>query len=273
MNRSALAIALTRFLEANQRIDRDRILRQLARAYKKSLAEWFANQGQAVLKALEPVAYVFDVNAAAMSESVRPLREISPAEWEYLVDGVMMSEQAAFVEFASEVTFAALMAGYTDLVDGIGDIGLSFALENPRATAYAQQHAAALVRQINDTTRGYLRTMIGNAVRDGMSWTRLSDEISYRFQEFSVERADRIARHEMRNAYEAGNETAARDMKAAGLKMEKSWLSIGDEKVRPSHRDNQAQGWIPLDDAFGSGDDRPPTDPGCRCVLLYRRAK
>ena len=116
MNRSALAIALTRFLEANQRIDRDRILRPLARAYKKSLAEWFNQQGQAVLAALEPVAYVFD-----MSESVRPLREISPAEWEYLVDGVMMSEQAAFVEFASELTFAALMAGYTDLVDGIGD--------------------------------------------------------------------------------------------------------------------------------------------------------
>lgn len=265
MNRSALALALSRFLEANRQIDRNRTLRPLERGYEKKLAKWFADQGQTVVMALRPIAPLF-------AESGR-LREISPAEWEYLVNVVMMGQESAFIAFASEFTFAALMAGYTEQIEGVGGIGLSFNLDNPRAVAYAQGHAATLVRQINDTTRGYLRTLLTQATAEGWSWTRTQDAIAKRFADFSTERAGRVARFEMGDAYEAGNETAVRDMQGAGLRMEKAWQTIGDERVRPSHQANQAEGWIAFDAAFSSGDVRSPTDPGCRCVMLYRRAK
>lgn len=277
MNQPALALALARFLEANRQIDADRALRPLERGYEKELAAWFTDQGEAVVSALARVAPLFDANAAALGESLRPLREVSPAEWEYLVDGVMMGREADFIEFASDFTFQSLMAGYTALVEDIGEIGISFELENPRAVAYSRQHAAALVRQVDDVTRGYIRTIINQATTDGWSWSRVQAAIEERFAEFATggdnPRSRRIARYEMRDAYEGGNDRAAQDMTKAGLKMEKSWLSIGDEKVRPSHQDNQAEGWIPLEATFGTGDLRPPTDPGCRCVLLRRRAK
>ncbi len=273
MNRSALALALSRFLEANRQIDADRVLRPLERGYEKKLAAWFTDQGEAVVKVLGRIAPLFDAN---VTESTR-LQEVSPAEWEYLVDGVMMGREADFIEFASGFTFQSLMAGYTALVEDIGEIGISFELENPRAVAYSRQHAAALVRQIDDVTRGYIRTIINQATTDGWSWGRVQAAIEERFEEFATggnnPRSRRIARFEMRDAYEGGNDRAAQDMTKAGLKMEKSWLSIGDEKVRPSHQDNQAEGWIPLEATFGTGDLRTPTDPGCRCVMLYRRAR
>lgn len=273
MNRSALALALARFLEANRQIDADRVLRPLERGYEKKLATWFTDQGEAVVKALSKIAPLFDV---AVTESTR-LREVSPAEWEYLVDGAMMGRSGDFIEFASQFTFQSLMAGYTALVEDVGDVGISFELDNPRAVAYANEHAAALVKQIDDVTRGYLRTIISQATTEGWSWTRVQQTIEARYKEFATggdnPRSRRIARFEMRDAYEGGNDRAAQDMVKAGLKMEKSWLSIGDEKVRPSHQANQGQGWIPLEATFGTGDLRSPTDPGCRCVMLYRRAR
>jgi hypothetical protein len=53
--------------------------------------------------------------------------------------------------------------------------------------------------------------------------------------------------------------------------MEKRWLTVGDDRVSDGCKDNQRAGWIALNDAFPSGDDRPLRFPGCRCVVQYRR--
>ena len=73
------------------------------------------------------------------------------------------------------------------------------------------------------------------------------------------------------DAYEHGNLLVGKDLQGAGLVMQKSWLSVGDARVRPAHQANQAQGWIDLDAAFQDGSERPPADSGCRCTLLQRR--
>ena len=45
------------------------------------------------------------------------------------------------------------------------------------------------------------------------------------------------------------------------------WLTSGSDKVDPVCRDNQAQGWVPINDGFQSGDDSPPAHPNCACDI------
>ncbi len=55
--------------------------------------------------------------------------------------------------------------------------------------------------------------------------------------------------------------------------MEKRWSTVGDDKVSTGCLDNEGDGWIPLDDEFNSGHERPPRFPGCRCGVQFRRAR
>lgn len=71
-------------------------------------------------------------------------------------------------------------------------------------------------------------------------------------------RAGVIARTEMVNAYQTGLHTFGKQSGATG----KEWQDVGAED---QCADNSAQGVIPIDDTFDSGDDFPPAHPNCRC--------
>lgn len=73
------------------------------------------------------------------------------------------------------------------------------------------------------------------------------------------------------NAYEAGNYLPIQAMAEAGLEMEKSWLTVGDDRVSEVCQGNQDEGWIPWDQAHASGQQHPLAHPACRCTELYRR--
>jgi hypothetical protein len=144
------------------------------------------------------------------------------------------------------------------------------------------RRGAERVTGIAETTRKRLRTLLTRAADEGWSYQRTAKEITALYRGFAGpplavrprhlrSRAEAIAVFELGDAYEHGNLLVAQDLQDAGLEMEKSWLTVGDDRVRTDHRANQGEGWIPLDQAFGSGDDRPPADPGCRCTLLMRR--
>jgi len=50
----------------------------------------------------------------------------------------------------------------------------------------------------------------------------------------------------------------------------KSWLTVGDDRVRPGHHLNETVGWIPIDREFPNGGQDPGSGPdpfNCRCVL------
>ena len=80
----------------------------------------------------------------------------------------------------------------------------------------------------------------------------------------------KIAINEIRERNSGAAEITANELKEAGFIIEKSWVTKGDNKVRPEHKANEAQGWISIDEDYQSGDSRPPTDQGCRCVQVYR---
>ena len=160
-------------------------------------------------------------------------------------------------------------------------VDYAFDLRNPRAVAYIEQFGAARVTQINETTRGEIRSIVQQGTAEGWSYDRVAREINRRFREFAVGRPQEhidsrghlVAVTELGNAYEAGNAIVIDDLIAGGLAMEKKWLTVGDDRVSAGCQANQAEGWIPYAQAFVSGHQRPLRFPGCRCTALYRRQR
>jgi hypothetical protein len=259
--RSALYAAIIRLEEANAALRKRRALAPLERRTERAMRSAFRQQGRAFLARLALLKPYFP---PAIRE------EAAPVPWEGAFDEAALSTIQAFGAPLDEVTTQALAAGTRAAVADLSIEG-SFGLEHPAAVDYLRRRGAERVTQITDTTRSRLRTLLGQAADEGWSYDRTAREIRKQYAGFSATRARNIAVFELGDAYEHGNVLVARDLQDGGLAMEKSWLTVGDDRVRPDHRANQGQGWIPLDDAFGSGDDRPPADPGCRCTLLMRR--
>jgi len=158
--------------------------------------------------------------------------------------------------------------------------GTVFKVRNPRAVRYLARHAAKLVAGIDGATRDTLRVVVRDGVANGRSSQRIAGDIISRFGDMAegrpqahiASRAHGIAVTEMSFGYEAGQRAVADQVQASGIPMEKSWLTVGDGRVDALCADNAAQGWVPLKDAFGSGDQDPPAHPYCRCTALHRTA-
>lgn len=144
--------------------------------------------------------------------------------------------------------------------------------QDPDAVAWAREHAAELLGSdgqggtLADSTRAMIRQLIATAM-DAQS---PKDEIIQQLTDayaFSPQRAEVIARTEVRNALAEG---ALAGAKAVGMD-EKRWLLSNDEGVCPVCEANAEQGYIAIGEAFASGDEAPLAHPNCRCDAVFRR--
>jgi len=85
------------------------------------------------------------------------------------------------------------------------------------------------------------------------------------YQQLLNDRKETIARTEAR---EATAEAALQKNKDRGARFKVS-ITAGDDRVSDICQENEAEGPIPIDDDFPSGDPRPPFHPNCRCTLAY----
>lgn len=163
--------------------------------------------------------------------------------------------------------------GAQNLLEQLGDLDFDyiFNLKNPRAVEFIKNYGVNAVSGIDDESKRQLQLIVLQAVDHGWSYGKLSIEIRKRFTDWSTKRARLIAVTEIGNAYQHGNLIVGKDLVAAGLKMEKSWLTRKDEKVDPHCKANETDGWIDVNATFSSGHERPLDHPRCRCVLLMRR--
>lgn len=270
----SLAEAIDRLIEANAPLRKQTALAKPERKLTAAMARAFRAEERAFLARLK------QRQAAFPSESLREVAE--RIDWEDLYDDAATETQLKFAEPLDEFTAKLLQAGMTAAATEL-DLETTFDLAHPEAVAYLEQKGADRVTKIRNTTRDRLRTLLTWAADEGWSYARTAREISLLYRSMAGpqrgvaqvshlrSRAEAIAVFELGDAYEHGNMLVAKDLQASGLEMQKKWLSVGDDRVRPEHRANQEQGWIPLDDAFQDGNGRPPSDPGCRCTLLMRR--
>lgn len=258
---SAIIDAIDRLIEANAALRKEHALAKSERALAKAIDAAFRTQGRAFLKRFAKLRTRFP----------REIREVAEAiPWEPLFDDAELSTLQAFAQPLDEFTARSLLSGITAAIAEL-TVETSFTLEHPEAVEYLKQRGTERLTQINGTTRERLRLILEQAGEEGWSYNKTAKAIQEQFKTFSKQRAKNIAVFELGDAYEYGNMLVAKDLQSGGLEMQKNWLSVGDDRVRPDHRANQGQGWIPLDDAFQDGSDRPPSDPRCRCTLLMRR--
>jgi hypothetical protein len=147
------------------------------------------------------------------------------------------------------------------------------------AVEWAEEHAAAMIGKkwvdgelvdnpdarysITDSTRNMIRDKIDQALKQGWSEDRLRGEIKQ--LAFSDARAQRIASYELKNAHGKANMAGWR---ASGVVKGKRWLLSSDHKVTDECDLNADDGYVPLDDAFSSGDDTQPAHPDCDCDVV-----
>lgn len=137
-----------------------------------------------------------------------------------------------------------------------------YALIDHQAIRYAQERAGELIRDFAKTTPDMLRATIVKALEERWSAGQLRDELLENHG-FSHVRALAIARTETQLAHRAGGRVAARALQVD----EKMWDT--SPTACPLCLENQAQGWISIDDDFVNGDH---PHPNCSCVERYRKA-
>ena len=145
-----------------------------------------------------------------------------------------------------------------------------FGGKDPDAIAWAKEHAVKMLTsdgeggELVESTRDMIRQAIAKAMQDDDSLTGIADMLQNTYA-FSPERAELIARTEVRNAQENGRMIGA---KAVGMKS-KRWVE--DPDPCSICIANAAQQWIPIDQQFQGGVMAPTQHPRCRCTATYRR--
>lgn len=277
-----LSVAAEEFFETitrgNQRAKMERLIRPLEIALRKA----FREQGSLMARKFRQVKRFFAEDGDPFQQhdawlNMKFSEALPPSEWQMIWAQVQLETVKLFASPIDAAVARALQLGGIAMIAETG-MGIKFDLSNPRAVDYLKNYGAELVKGIDETTREYLQTLITQATEGGWSYKRTAEAIIGRFEEFAVgsplehidSRAHLIAVTEMGNAYEEGNMIVARDLQAAGLTMEKSWSTVGDSKVSAGCLENEAVGWIPLNDAFPSGHQNPLRFPGCRCEARYQ---
>lgn len=135
---------------------------------------------------------------------------------------------------------------------------------DPRAVEFANERGAELVKELSDSTRESLRSLVEDAVREGWSVDDFTSEMADDYA-FSEARATTIARTELAFAHVQGNMAG---YKESGLVDRKQSMLGSEHDMDDECNDNANAGPIPFDDDFPSGDDAPPYHPNCVCDVM-----
>jgi len=163
------------------------------------------------------------------------------------------------------------ISGQAEMVSyGKTKLGVPIAYEGPPiedAIVWAEKHGVELVTQMDEETKRRLSGVIKNGIKNKRGIPGLSRDIKKSFIDMARYRAKMIARTETANALSHASLDNMKGMDIEG----KEWVAGGD----PCEicQGNEAEGVIPVGQAFSSGHDSPPAHPNCECALAPARLK
>jgi hypothetical protein len=246
-------------------IDRPKALRAAA-ALKRSIMDVFDKARHDIAAQVERSPKLDkaerdpNIEAGAIAESI-DLRSILDLHKPLEAEIRLIATDSAKIALT-----VAGVANPLDLVDQV----------NQAAVEYASEHAAELVSEsgaadtsLVESTRQMIRSVIASGLEENIGRDAIATNIQ-NSTAFSDYRADMIANTEIARANAAGKSAAYDAVAADGNTMVKEWFVSGDEGVCPECEANDAQGEIPYDEEFDSGDDMEPAHPNCRCVVVAR---
>lgn len=213
-------------------------------AKNKDVISYLTGQLTTEAIAMQPALYNQMVNAFTV-----PANEAMLAEAR-----TMASRQAA--EYVTNVTASELR--------NIGD-AIARGLEEgkgPREIAKTLD----MVKDLDSVSAKRLEKYIDDLTKSGLTPEQVEKQAEKMREKLLKERKENIAQTETANAIE---ESQYIEAQAAGRKY-KATITSRDERVSDICAGNEAQGWIPIDKAFASGDMHAPHHPRCRCATTYQ---
>ena len=246
-------------MEAVSALERERATARL----EKQVAKWFRWQGRLVVGKLGRLRKYFTESAGS--------------DFDALFDSAIKVTVRNGVEIFEAGLVPAVSRGYTLLAEEVG-MQDAFKLKQPEAVKWARTQAAKDISLVNDTTKETIKGIVTRGLEKGESYDSVARKITKRFSEFAVgkpqehieSRAHLVAVNENAVGYAHGETTLIDEIESTGIKMEKSWHTVGDDNVSDGCQRNADNGWIQNDEAFDSGDMTYPRFPGCRCNVHYR---
>ena len=122
------------------------------------------------------------------------------------------------------------------------------------------------IQQLNVEQALILKEYKVSLVARGVKEDALVSKVEEKHASLLCEHRKNIATVEQQIALQATELAKAK----RGGKGYKVWITIGSDLSSDEDVANEAQGGIPVDELFTSGDLTPPSRPGCRCTVRYR---
>lgn len=128
---------------------------------------------------------------------------------------------------------------------------------------------------ISHTTKRDVINTLKNGIDNHLSWNEIQWEINKIDDKlFWLPRARSIAVTETAKAYEFGNREPIDALEDVWIQMEKKWLTVWDNRVRPEHMECEEEWWCDIDHIYQSVmTEMPPWWVNCRCTMQYRRKR
>ena len=230
-------------------------------AVKEVMAGYFAAQGKSVLEHIKPhIEAARKQFGEASGQGKRFSSTLVPTSLHPLSFPVTGAEVSAY----GEAITAAIAGAAKVLAD---DLETGAIASEDVASAYLRSNSLAkLTGEIADTTKDRLRDSIANAWDAGGSYDQVVKSITDTFADFSEKRAAMIAQNEVGNAY-----SQARKSIAAGAGFDEKSSEIESDNPCEACVDNEAAGWLPVEDSYPSGDDGPLFHVNCLCSENFRK--
>lgn len=268
--------AASRVRQAAIGLQKIREKNRIARKYYPAFREFFQLQRDLVLEGLMGLEPILDEQSPAKTnKAASRVTQAALKQFKGVWDDIEKATTTDLQDLVVAAEMDGMQAGGDLMAKTINPGGKFWDLSNPRAVRWFQKNGGSidLIKDIQATTAGSLKTVISTALDEGWSPDTTAKEIRKLYDgPISRDRAKLIAVTESARSYEAGNRGFADSLKDDGIQMEKRWENSGDDRVSDGCLQNTADGWIPIDQPHSSGDQNPPRFPGCRCYEIYRAA-
>lgn len=152
-------------------------------------------------------------------------------------------------------------------------LGFSFDLVQEGIERYIAEETDFLVRVMGETTGKAVAGTVQAALEERVPLTDLRKRLEA-LPEFDRTRAQLVARTETTRASNGAQRRAASEYQSAtGTRVQKTWISSRDVRVREEHDEQDDGEWYGVDETFPVVGLTEPGEPNCRCTLGYRVAR
>ena len=233
-----------------------------------------------IAKALKPIfAKAADEAASDVAKALKTTQKDAPTKDAHTARA---GKIAAAVDLSALAGLGdALQDDLSEMFADSGELALSIAvgaddgLTNRIFQAgidYAKQRAAELVSVDGDqsivaATRNMIRDTIVSGLENNASIDGIADAIQESYA-FSESRAATIAKTEVSMSNAGGKKAGWQEVADSGVELVKGWTVTSDDNCCDDCQGNEADGMIPFDEAFSSGDDMEPAHPSCACCTF-----